>query len=640
MYKLLTVNICRMLIFFLFSWLLVEVIFLTTSFSGEVSTEPFLRLETGMHTARIWRIDVDRDQRFAVTGSDDKTVRLWDLKNGNLLHIFRLPIQEGNVGKVYSVAISPDGDTIAAGGWTGSSGLDERIFIFNRRTADIRKVISGLPNVVLHLTYSPDGKHLAATQSENGIRVYETQRYTQVVEDSEYGGDRCNWADFDIFGRLVTTSYDGHIRLYSYNFELPPKKSAPIGHRPYAVEFSPDGRRFAVGYSDTTKVDVFAADSLEFLYSADTSGTNYFLNIVSWSTYGDYLYAGGGYNAHGYHLIRRWFQAGEGDFAEFKASESTIMGIKPLADGSLVVGAADPCFSLLAADGNPIWEQKGDIAIYREQIGDDGIKLSSTGDQVQFGYQIYGERQARFSISTGQLELEPAEVAKMQGPVIQVPELEITDWDYSYSPKLNGTPLVVDELERSRSLAIDPKNEGFLLGTEWYLRFFDNTGNQLWQADAPDVTWAVNISADGNVAVAGFGDGTLRWYRLSDGEELLALFPHVDGKRWVAWTPNGFYHASAGAEDLIGWHLNQGADKIPEFFGASRFREQFYRPDVVTRVLETLDVDKALALADKDRGTVTTIKNIKSILPPTITILSPATSSKTTANKLAIVYKA
>ena len=82
----------------------------------------------------------------------------------------------------------------------------------------------------------------------------------------------------------------------------------------------------------------------------------------------------------------------------------------------------------------------------------------------------------------------------------------------------------------------------------------------------------------------------------------MALFAHKDGQRWVAWTPNGFYQASAGAEDLIGWHLNHGRRQAPEFFAASLFREQFYRPDVLARVLETLDVDKALAAADKERG--------------------------------------
>jgi len=58
----------------------------------------------------------------------------------------------------------------------------------------------------------------------------------------------------------------------------------------------------------------------------------------------------------------------------------------------------------------------------------------------------------------------------------------------------------------------------------------------------------VNISSNGKLAVAAFGDGTIRWYRMSEGKELLALFPHGDRKRWVMWTPSGYYDTSPGGE--------------------------------------------------------------------------------------------
>jgi WD40 repeat protein len=44
-----------------------------------------LRFETGMHTAVIKRISVDAQNRFLVTGSDDKTVRVWDLESRNFI---------------------------------------------------------------------------------------------------------------------------------------------------------------------------------------------------------------------------------------------------------------------------------------------------------------------------------------------------------------------------------------------------------------------------------------------------------------------------------------------------------------------------------------------------------------------------
>jgi Caspase domain len=83
---------------------------------------------------------------------------------------------------------------------------------------------------------------------------------------------------------------------------------------------------------------------------------------------------------------------------------------------------------------------------------------------------------------------------------------------------------------------------------------------------------------------------------------LLALFPHADQKRWILWTPEGYYDASPGAEDLIGWHLNRGKDQAADFFPASRFRAVYYRPDVISRVLKTLDNTEALRQANAALG--------------------------------------
>jgi WD domain, G-beta repeat len=58
---------------------------------------------------------------YAVTGSDDKTTRIWAAATGQLLRTIRLPQGPGHVGKVYAVAISPDGALVAAGGWTAAA---------------------------------------------------------------------------------------------------------------------------------------------------------------------------------------------------------------------------------------------------------------------------------------------------------------------------------------------------------------------------------------------------------------------------------------------------------------------------------------------------------------------------------------
>jgi len=86
------------------------------AFATEPPTEPILRIDPGMHTAMIRRIATDAAGRFLVTASEDKSLLLWELPTGRLIRTIFPPAGVGTEGKLYSVALSPDGNTIAAGG--------------------------------------------------------------------------------------------------------------------------------------------------------------------------------------------------------------------------------------------------------------------------------------------------------------------------------------------------------------------------------------------------------------------------------------------------------------------------------------------------------------------------------------------
>jgi WD40 repeat protein len=123
--------------------------------------EPLLRLNTDRHTAIINSIATDAQNRFVVTASDDKTARVWSLPDGQLQTILRVPTADPDTGSLYAVAITPDGSTVALGGWTGALSA-HNIYLFDRSGA-LKQRLSGLPDVILHLAYSKDGRHLAAT---------------------------------------------------------------------------------------------------------------------------------------------------------------------------------------------------------------------------------------------------------------------------------------------------------------------------------------------------------------------------------------------------------------------------------------------------------------------------------------------
>ena len=74
---------------------------------------------------------------------------------------------------------------------------------------------------------------------------------------------------------------------------------------------------------------------------------------------------------------------------------------------------------------------------------------------------------------------------------------------------------------------------------------------------------------------------------------LLGVF-EGDGGVWVAWAQNGYYAASPSGEDVLGWHINQGADMPAEFLTSYRC-PQFYQPGVIAQVWQTGDLNRALA---------------------------------------------
>ena len=298
------------------------------------------------------------------------------------------------------------------------------------------------------------------------------------------------------------------------------------------------------------------------------------LSVVAWSPDGGALYAGGTYgDAGGHKFVRRWRFADQTDIA---VSDDTVTALAGLADG-FAFASAEPAWGKIGADGKPVFRHDRQYADFRD--GEKGFAVSADGAAVEFGFAQGGKSPARFDVLAGTLELDPKAQENMHVPATT----GFADWRNGDKPKLNGRVLALDEHEKARSAAA--AGDLGLLGTDFFLRAYRN-GDTLWRTAIPAAAWAVNMSADRRLAVAGLGDGTIRWYRLADGVEILSFFAEPDGKHWVLWTPEGFFDHGEGGEQLIGYHLNQldqGRPKGAAFVRVDQLYALFFRRDLVVQ---------------------------------------------------------
>jgi WD40 repeat protein len=608
---------------------------------GAAEPAPQLRIESGTHSAPIRALSVDAAGRLAVTAAEDKTARVWDLATGQLLQTLRPSVGTGNEGKLYAAAISPDGTLVAAGGWS----KDNEVYVFHRSSGQLVHRIAGLPNVITHLAFAPDGKRLLVSLwGKQGIRLYasddgwRTARETGV--DREYDGESYG-ADFSRDGqRLVTTSFDGRVRLYA----LAAAGATPalrtlaservIAGRPFAAVFSPDGQRIAVTSADSAAVAVVDGASLRGAYTPSVAGIgNGNLGAVAWSHDGRQLMAAGAWKrADGQHGLRRWSDGGRGAYTDSTIAANTVVGLRGLPDGRTVYAAADPAWGLLAGNGDRATYLPPGLADFRGDRAQ--FRLSADGTAASFGF-VYGNAQTQ-AFDFGKMDWAGTGAQLLAGQASHRDMALDAQWFESTQPQLNQKRIALDTNEVALAAAVNPGGTQLALGTSFYVRLLNRQGAEQWRVSAPGSTWQVHLSQDGRWVVAAFSDGSIRWYRARDGAEQLAFMPHADRKRWVAWTPQGFYAASAGGEDLIGWHIDRGALRAADFFAGSRFRANFFRPDVIAQVLALGDGAAALKAANDEAGRKAEATRVELQLPPVVTLLSPTDGGSVAAPEVRI----
>lgn len=579
---------------------------------------PLLRVETGMHTTLIRRVLPDLPRNRLVTCSDDKTIRVWQMPEMRLISVLRVPIDASHEGQLYAIAVSPDGRTLAAGGWTGWDWDGKaNIYFFDVASGELIRRIGGFSNVVNALAWMPDGAHLAVgLQGYSGFQVLRLSDGQTVATDLQYKDDVMD-LDISRRGRIVVTALDGFVRLYNRNFKLIGRRSVPGGQKAVSVRFSPDAEMIAVGFLDVPVISVLSARDMSFKYHAASGEVKDQVGFTSvvWSSDGTSLYASGQYAGHGLNPVYRWRNKGQDAPEIIPLTQNRITEVQQMPDNQIAFAAEDPGVGVMGSDGKLKFFRGPDIANFSGAKTQ--LLLAADAAVVRYPLTRDGQVQRSFSVFGGG-DQDTAKVPEVEifAPRMESEEITVSDWKDSFKPLINGKIPKLDEYEFSRCYAIVPDGKSVLLGTEWAVRLLRPDASEIWHVKLPAVAWSVNVSPNGRLAVAAISDGTIRWYRMADGLEVLAYFPHNNGRDWIAWVPDGYYLSSVYGDNYVGWHLNRGRDLTPDFYRAVQFDRILYRPDVVAAAFRAAlgPVTRSLETPAKDADF--RINRLREIAPP------------------------
>ncbi len=200
-----------------------------------------------------YSVAISPDGQTLASGTRDNTIKLWQLSTGRELRTLKGHSGWWSVG-VFSVAISPDGQTLASG------STDKTIKLWQVSTGREISTLTGHTRAISSVAFSPDGQTLASGSTDKTIKLWQVSTGQEISTLTGHTAP-VNAIAFSPDGQSIASGSstqssgipDGVIKLWqvSTGQEIS-TLTANDSFCVIAVAFNSDGQTIASGNADKT----------------------------------------------------------------------------------------------------------------------------------------------------------------------------------------------------------------------------------------------------------------------------------------------------------------------------------------------------------------------------------------------------